>query len=40
MADVKDDAVLNSSNSHSSTNGFKVRIINGLENFKNYQDKA
>lgn len=40
MADVKDDAVLNSSNSHSSTNGFKVRVINGLENFKNYQDKA
>lgn len=40
MADVKDDAVLNSSNSQSSTNGFKVRVINGLENFKNYQDKA
>lgn len=40
MADVKDDAVLNSSNAQSSTNGFKVRIINGLENFKNYQDKA
>nr|DAI16317.1 MAG TPA: hypothetical protein [Caudoviricetes sp.] len=40
MADVKDDAVLNSSNAQSSTNGFKVRLINGLENFKNYQDKA
>lgn len=40
MADVKDDAVLNSSNAQSSTNGFKVRLINGLEDFKNYQDKA